>query len=139
MKTADLETCIEEMKAGTYDFTQNGKCTNCGQCCSNILPLTDREIRVIRAYISKYGVKPHNHYPPTAQPVADIVCPFRNDRDRKCDIYKARPQICRDFQCDRPRKGKNGTPPRGTQIVFMRETFFPKQKADNREENKKGD
>ena len=124
MKIADLQTCIEDMEAGVYDFTQNGKCTNCGQCCSNLLPLTEREIRVIRAYVMKYGIMAHIHRPPTASPTIDMQCPFRNDRERKCDIYKARPQICRDFQCDKPRKGEWGTMPRGTRMVLMRETFF---------------
>ena len=46
-----LEETIREMKNGVYDFTDNGKCTSCGQCCSAILPLSKKEIKEILRYI----------------------------------------------------------------------------------------
>ena len=36
---------------GIIDLTCNGECTQCGQCCSNLLPMTDEEIATIHKYI----------------------------------------------------------------------------------------
>lgn len=29
-----LQQAYEDMEHGVYDFTKNGKCSDCGQCCS---------------------------------------------------------------------------------------------------------
>jgi Fe-S-cluster containining protein len=34
----------------------------------------------------------------------DLTCPFRDNEKRICMIYEIRPQICRDFKCDKPQK-----------------------------------
>lgn len=41
MKISDMEQVRRDMEHGVYDFTDNGKCTGCGKCCSNVLPLTN--------------------------------------------------------------------------------------------------
>lgn len=43
------------------DFTFNGKCSNCGQCCSNLLPLSDSEVKRIKQYIKKHNIKEQRH------------------------------------------------------------------------------
>ena len=102
IKTGTFAQMQEEFNNGTYDFTNNGKCTLCGNCCSNLLPMTDTEIETIRKYIKKRNIKEHRHILPLAEPTLDFTCPFLDDSkpNEKCDIYEARPRICRDFICD---------------------------------------
>lgn len=33
-----LQQAYEDMESGVYDFTKDGKCSGCGQCCMNYLP-----------------------------------------------------------------------------------------------------
>ena len=106
------------------DFTINGKCSQCGQCCSNLLPLSDKEIARIKAYIKKHGIKEQRH---NALMTVDMTCPFRDERNKKCLIYDIRPKICRVFQCNQERyvivankmrmHGVNN-------VVLMRNEFF---------------
>ena len=92
---------MREFSDGTYDLTCNGKCTQCGECCSNLLLMTDSEIRAIHNYIKANGIKEHKHLLPLATPTRDMTCSFLNsDKDReKCEIYEVRPKICRYFIC----------------------------------------
>ena len=127
MKIGGLDEMIQDMKSGVFDFTDNGNCTGCGQCCANILPISAEEIKRIRRYIKKHGIKEHKHNYPTAVPAYDFTCPFRNDAEKKCDIYEIRPEICRDFKCDKPSKGEPISRELKTgarMIVDMRKTFF---------------
>lgn len=51
MKSASLEQMMADMNNGTFDLTCNGECTQCGNCCSNLLPMTEDEIATIHKYI----------------------------------------------------------------------------------------
>lgn len=102
-KLGTIGEIIADMKSGVMDFTVDGKCSNCGQCCSNYLPIGEHEVDNIRKYIKKHGIKEIKRFSPHRDMV-DMVCPFRSDVERKCLIYPVRPAICRDFQCDKPRK-----------------------------------
>ena len=101
MKTGTFTQMQEEFNNGTYDLTDNGKCTQCGACCSNLLPMTAEEIETIRKYIKKHNIKEHRHILPLAKPTLDSTCPFLDDSKscEKCTIYEVRPRICRDFIC----------------------------------------
>ena len=101
MKSASLEQMITDMNNGVHDLTCNGECTQCGNCCSNLLPMTEDEIATIHKYIRKHHIKEHRHNYPTATPTMDITCPFLNDdkSKEKCEIYSVRPRICREFIC----------------------------------------
>lgn len=68
-----FEKMQKDLSNGTYDFTDNGKCTQCGKCCSNLLPMTEKEIEVIRKYIKRYHIKEYKHLIPLAQPVIDMT------------------------------------------------------------------
>lgn len=105
MKVGFLNEVIKDMEAGVFDYTKNGECSNCGNCCSDFLPISPEEIRRIEKYIKKHNIKEQKHFLPTAiVPMVDMVCPFRSNAERKCVIYEVRPAICRDFRCDKPRK-----------------------------------
>lgn len=75
------------------NFTNNGVCSNCGECCSDFLHLSDDEIERINNYLKEYKLPQH-------QKGLNTKCPFRNDLFGKCDIYSVRPHICRIFKCD---------------------------------------
>lgn len=73
----------------------NNKCSKCGDCCTDFIPMTDEEIRIIKFYIKKYNIEPSivkdmngNTY---------IACPFISEKG--CKIYPVRPAICKDFAC----------------------------------------
>lgn len=102
MKTSTLEQVRKDMEHGVYNMTENGKCTGCGNCCSNILPMTDKEIEVIQRYIKKNHIKECKHTIPLANPFLDMTFPFLNTdkKTKKCTIYSVRPNICRKFSCD---------------------------------------
>lgn len=131
MNVGFLDEVIENMKSGVWDFTDGGACSNCGQCCSDLLPVSGAEIKKIQEYIQKHHIKESVHFLPTAQPVLiDLTCPFRDNIGKKCTIYEVRPAICRDFKCDKPKQqieadkslyhGKYA-------VISMRETFFKKK------------
>lgn len=87
------------------NHTKRGECSNCGECCTDILPLTNYEIREIRKYMRKHKVV--NHSKTNVFVRCNLLCPFRNDKEKKCDIYEVRPYICRIFKCDtEPRKAE---------------------------------
>lgn len=93
--------CFDAINMRVYDFTNNGKCSNCGACCSNLLPMSDSEKSAIHAYIKKHNIKEQRHAYPTSDITINLVCPFRSDAERKCLIYPVRPLICRNFQCNK--------------------------------------
>ena len=105
MKAGCFADLMEDMKSGVYDFTEDGKCSNCGQCCSDILPISEEDIKRIKAFMKKHGVKEQKHFVPISVPIAfDLTCPFRDNANKRCVIYPVRPEICRDFKCDHPKK-----------------------------------
>lgn len=85
------------MSYAVMDFTKDGKCSNCGQCCSDFLPLSNEEILRIKRYIKKHGIKEQRH---NYLQGIDITCPFRSEAEQKCLIYEIRPAICRQFMCN---------------------------------------
>lgn len=107
-----------------HDFTDGGKCSNCGQCCSNLLPMSMGEVERIRKYIKKHGIKEQRKN--FAQGV-DMTCPFRDEANKKCRVYKVRPAICRQFMCNHTEedimKAKFDFHSIN-QVVLMRSEFF---------------
>ena len=127
MKISNLEEMQRDMANGTFDLTCNGKCTGCGGCCSNILPITEDEIRTIRNYIKRYNIKEQKRLLPTVNPNLDMTCPFL-DNSKKCDkcmIYEVRPRICRDFICDpKQRPPVDLSYASKVRMVLVREEFY---------------
>lgn len=98
--TSSLEEFVNSDKTVT-DLTVDGKCSNCGGCCSNRLPLTDSEVRNLISTVKRKGLRPifHGANLLLATPTIDMVCPFRHP-EIGCVIYDQRPWICRQFQCN---------------------------------------
>ena len=107
MVTGSIEEVLEAYENGVIDYTCNGKCSECGSCCSGKLPLSKSEITSIKEYIKRHNIKKQVHvcWALREQPMFDLTCPFLDDtKDKhKCTIYPVRPKICREFTCE---KGK---------------------------------
>ena len=110
------------------DYSHQGKCSNCGNCCNDFLPLTNADINRIKQYIKKNNIKPINHALRILSIInIDMMCPFRNEEEKKCNIYEVRPEVCKKFFCHKYYENFfaiyhefNGK----TKNLSMRETFF---------------
>lgn len=80
------------------DFTCDGKCSSCGQCCGDILHLSQKEIERIDYYLKNKSIK---ETPRIILVDYDNTCPFRDNKNKLCKIYPVRPDICRVFQCNK--------------------------------------
>lgn len=122
-----IKDTIRDMNNGILDFTDNGRCRGCGECCSNILPMTMEDVARIKKYIAKHDIKEQKAPAVLANPKFNLYCPFmRMDvaKDR-CTIYPVRPEICREFKCDKARKGEQYSGKNTDfMVVEMRETFY---------------
>lgn len=87
--------CIgEQLSTTCCNFTVNGECSNCGSCCGNILPLSDKEVKRIKTYVKKHRIKAYNNIPNIMnQQLVDMTCPFRDNDKKICTIYDARPWV----------------------------------------------
>lgn len=97
-----LEAVQRDMDDNIYNFTKGGKCSGCGGCCSNLLPMSQKEVDAIHRYIKKHNIKECKHLLPVAKPAFDMTCPFLDTGKscEKCRIYPVRPEICKQFICD---------------------------------------
>lgn len=134
---------ITDLDLTPRDLSVNGRCSECGECCTNVMKISQTEIARIRAYIKCHGIKPVDHFrAPMAGDFLDMCCPFLDDKrpSRKCIIYPVRPAICRHFMCRsisdpeyrermlrRMSKDKNAVETIQAPMINVRETFFPKE------------
>lgn len=130
-----LQAVQRDMEDNIYNFTKDGKCSGCGNCCSNLLPMSQKEVDAIHRYIKKHGIKECKHLLPVATPVFDMTCPFRDNDKKICTIYEVRPEICKQFICDSEKRAKHNRKPLGQTrgIVDVRSEFF----NDNNQNNHK--
>ena len=104
----------------------NFECRNCGECCSNYLPLQEQEIKRMK----ELAQKENKHL--IRQDWYDR-CPFLNNNN-KCDIYSDRPLICREYTCYKFKNNIYETEkfkdikPSEFRVVNLREEFFGKGK-----------
>ena len=57
----------------------DGHCIGCGECCTDLLPTTRREIVRLRDYAKKHQLKEHRLPAGAALESVDLTCPFRNE------------------------------------------------------------
>ena len=77
-------------------YACNGTCSKCGNCCTNYLPVTKKEVSKIKEYVTKNNIKPENR---KIGNDIKMQCPFLNQKTKRCNIYEARPFVCRNFLC----------------------------------------
>ena len=114
------------MDDNIYNFTKDGKCSGCGGCCSNLLPMSQKEVDVIHRYIKKHNIKECKHLLPVATPALDMTCPFRDNYKKICTIYEVRPEICKQFICDNEQRAKHNRKLLGQtrNVVDVRSEFY---------------
>lgn len=80
----------------------NGKCVGCGNCCTELLPMTLKEVETIRKYVKEHKIKPYSEifFEYNGAPSTNLMCPFRDLETKTCRIYDVRPNICRQFKCN---------------------------------------
>lgn len=81
-----------------HNFGKDGKCSKCGMCCSDIIPVTDKELETLKRFVKVNKYKPNTRIKVGMVEGYDMTCPFLNDNG-KCDVYKIRPEVCRLFKC----------------------------------------
>lgn len=96
-----VKTTIKEIvdiiingKARITDNSICGKCSKCGECCTNLLPISQKELEQMQEYVIKNEIRPQ-----TQMLVMQnrLTCPYYNGK--KCLIYEVRPLICKEFYC----------------------------------------
>lgn len=126
--TSFLEYVSRGMEDNLYNYTKDGKCPGCGNCCSNLLPMSQKEVNAIHRYIKKHGIKECKHLLPVATPALDMTCPFldTDKKSEKCRIYPVRPEICKQFICDNEQRAKHNRKliGRTRTVVDVRKEFF---------------
>jgi len=121
------EAIIESAKDMITDFTVDGECSNCGNCCTNLLPMSKEEIKRVQKYVTDNNIKEQSNINPLEKyPPIDMVCPFRNNKNKSCNIHDVRPKVCRKFICNKPVEAKKNRDlfSRTLQIINCRATFF---------------
>jgi Fe-S-cluster containining protein len=76
----------------------DNKCSRCGSCCGLFIPVTKKEIKIIREYVKEKNIRPESRINGNT---IELRCPFLNLKEHKCNIYEVRPFVCRDFKCNR--------------------------------------
>lgn len=90
------------MSTSCTNYCINGSCSNCGNCCTELLPLTNEEVKLIKAYVKEKHIKPYSDifFRYNDKESTNLMCPFRDFEEKKCRIYEVRPKICRLFKCN---------------------------------------
>lgn len=93
-----LDKVIKEDYRGE-DNTCNGKCSKCGECCGNVLPIDQEDADKIQDYVVKHKIFPQRHLLIMKQ---KWQCPYyTGNKEKGCAIYVARPKICKIYQCNK--------------------------------------
>lgn len=82
------------------DNTCNHKCSGCGECCTAFIPVTKKELMIIKKYVKDNNIKGNYLSTEDGQNLYGF-CPFLNKDNHKCNIYEVRPYVCRKFKCDK--------------------------------------
>lgn len=93
----NLKEIIEHIVKDDIKITDNsccGRCSKCGECCTNLLPVTQREIEIIQRYVVENRIRPQKQMLVMQN---RLTCPYYNGK--KCLIYEVRPLICKEFYC----------------------------------------
>lgn len=79
------------------DKTINNKCSKCGNCCGLFIPFTNKELNIIKDYVSKHNILPCNRLKGLT---FTARCCFYDEDKKCCNIYEVRPYVCKDFMCN---------------------------------------
>lgn len=83
----------------SIDLTKDGECSRCGNCCSSILCVTEKEKAALEEYAEARGLRPD--MPALPKAIIYMMCPFLDQRNKACLAYDVRPEACRCYSCAR--------------------------------------
>jgi len=93
-----IKMTIEEGYRGA-DFTCNGICSKCGECCGAILPLDQEDVDKISEYVLENKI---HSIAATLIMQNKLQCPYyTGNKEKGCAIYPARPKVCKLYKCDK--------------------------------------
>lgn len=102
-KKENRYSVAKDLAANPTNLMKNGVCSKCGGCCSNILPLSEQDIRRLRSFAEEHKFVPRL---PAGANLIYAHCPFLIEPDPEtqpgvkiCAAYDARPDVCRIFLC----------------------------------------
>lgn len=99
MTYKELIIATIEKKYEGKDFTCNGICSKCGECCGVILPLDQEDVDIIAKYVLKNKI---HSIAATLIMENKLQCPYyTGNKNKGCIIYEARPKICKYYKCDK--------------------------------------
>lgn len=82
--------------------TCNGKCSGCGECCSNTIPLFLPEIKRIKKAIKDYNIT-YDYKDFITPEGIHMLCPFLDTKTKRCKLhqidYNLKPEVCKKFSC----------------------------------------
>ena len=107
-----IDTMIKQ-NVKIIDNSVCGKCSKCGECCSNFLPVSQSEIDTIQKYVIEHKIRPQKQMLVMQN---RLSCPYYDGK--KCLIYEVRPLICKEFYCYKK-------PDIEMAKKFMKEEHFP--------------
>jgi Fe-S-cluster containining protein len=90
----EIIDAIVKQNTKIVDNSICGKCSCCGECCTNFLPICQKELENIQEYVIKSNIKPQTQVLVMQN---RLSCPYYNGK--KCLIYEVRPLICKEFYC----------------------------------------
>ena len=110
-----IEEILKMVLSGNVKITNNsvcGKCSKCGECCTNLLPVTQKELETIQEYVIANEIRPQKQMIVMQN---RLTCPYYDGK--KCLIYEVRPLICKEFYCYKKPSAEIGE-------KFMKEKFI---------------
>lgn len=78
------------------NYYKDNKCSRCGECCTPFIPITNKEYETIKKYIKKHNIQCENQVEGNN---VYVRCCFYNRKEKKCNIYEVRPEVCQRFKC----------------------------------------
>ena len=92
-----LADILKTVFSGNVKITDNsicGQCSKCGECCTNFLPVTQKEVEAMQDYVIANKIRPQKQMLVMQN---RLTCPYYDGK--KCLIYEVRPLICKEFYC----------------------------------------
>lgn len=98
-KALDFQKAVHgECFGKVVDKSNCGRCSMCGECCSDIIPLTADEVLRLRRFVRENQYVANTKVKLGMSVLYDMTCPFLNS-ENKCDVYDIRPDVCKLFRC----------------------------------------
>lgn len=128
MDVGSIRDVVNAEGHGLTNYTIRGKCSRCGNCCTDYLYLNKSEIKKITHYVKKHRLQDMTR----SNCDVSFVCPFLDLANHVCAIYPARPEICQSFICsmsnERACSQRDRINNNNRKLYSMRALFFKKKR-----------